>query len=301
VTLAHNSRIVAEPAFLGLSGSPAAGAYLLRFSISLQVKEWPEKEGLVLELIRARVSVNGESGNTILLGFAEPEAPLVLRVGQYSYPSNVLLDCLAQPSALEVIEELRRGGDLIFTLQLQAMSRFERETACSQDSLPCRVNQKDWLGVLGEAGYGRSLLFEVPIPNADATVELGPGVDLLNLARSHLINGYYDEAVAACRRAIESLEAALNQKQMRRSSIQAYQSNKEKMTKLQRECLLREAVIHFTHPTHHAPKGGAEERISRQDAIMTVGITAALFSTALSHAGSDQATLISSPDAASQE
>lgn len=286
MTLTHNSRIVAEPIFLGVSGAPAAGAYLLRFSLSLQVKEWPERQGLVLSLDRARLAVKGEDDSPVFLGFASPESTVLIRLSAHSYVSNCLFDCLLIPSAMVAIEAIRAGGDLEFSLKLQGHTTFEVESMPLADELSCRVNQKDWLRVLREVGFRDTLLFEVPLPKKGESYVARSAIEFLHRAREHPLSGHYDESVATCRRAIESLEAFLDATHDRRTAVVAYQTDKKSMTRSQRADLVREAIVHFSHPSHHGEFNSVEDDVSRHDATMALGVTAALFA----HSLSDSAT-----------
>lgn len=116
-------------------------------------------------------------------------------------------------------------------------------------------------GARSAGGYGRTLLFEVPIPSEPA----GPGtsLELLESARRLLASGHYSEVVAKCRMVLEGLTQELNEGPALKAARDA---QKQDRTAQERELVMRQAAIDF----------------DRNAAQMMLGTTAALVSSAMS-------------------
>ena len=125
-------------------------------------------------------------------------------------------------------------------------------------------------------GYGRTLLFEVPIPAEPAG--LGSAIELLETARGLLATGHYSEVVAKCRMVLERLTQELDDDLALKAARVAQGRDR---TAQQRELLIRQAAIDFAHLAHHPTGISLDEAFDRNAAQMMLGMTAALVSSSM--------------------
>lgn len=275
-----NNRIVAESRFQAVHGMQAAGAYCLQFSIGMHVQNWPESEDPVPTVTFSDATVVLDGGPGLLLGYARPETTVPFRVYRYAHARGLLYSLLLSPQALEAIEVKRAGGGVVLLLKLHAELTVGANVDAVVDEVRCDISQSDWLKVLDATGYGRALLFEVPVPS-----ELGIEVDRLMAslaaAKRALVEGRYTESVAACRSALEALTQLLNQEDELRKMRDAAGQGKRELTVLERELRLRSVALEYAHLAHHPSEMQPTCVYDRSSAQMMLGITASLASAAL--------------------
>lgn len=272
-----NSTTIAEPRFEGISGMRVAGGYVLRFTLVFNVFSC---EGLTRPIVvfgPSRVALNDAGG--LFLGFALPETPQPFRVGDHGLTSRVIFDLHLTPAAMEEVERLRNGQGVTMTIALQPEIRMPGELQVGFENVLCQVNVAAWLVALEQTGYGRSMLFEVPLP-ADLP-GLGVVADRMEAARKHLTQGHYSEVVAACRMALEDLTKSLGQSAALTAVLQLPRSAKHQLDLAQRELLMRQALTDFTSLAHHTTGVPMGELFDRNAAQLALGTTAALVSSAL--------------------
>jgi hypothetical protein len=248
----------------------------LRLGVDFDVLNWDEGTAPpVVILAPARVWMQDPGG--ISLGLAHPEIFMPFTVSQYAGKGAVLFDLPLSQSAMEAVERRRNGGGLSLAVGLQAEVRRGTEVQRGWADLTASFNVSEWITALEQAGYGRTLLFEVPIPTEPA--ESGSALELMESARRLLPSGHYAEVVAKCRMILEGMTQQLGEDVAIKAARAAQVRER---TVLQRELVMRQAAIEFAHLAHHPTGVSLDEAFDRNAAQMMLGITAALISSAMS-------------------
>ena len=274
--ISWNNRTIADARLTGVHGSRLAGGYALRLGVEFDVLNWNEAGALPQVLMApARVWLQGQAG--LSLGLAHPETIQPFTVSQYAGKRAVLFDLQLTQQAMEALERHRNGQGVSLAIKLQAEVRRGTEIQIAFDDLAGTLNISQWIVALDQAGYGRTLLFEVPIPSESAG--LGSSIALLETARRFLASGHYSEVVAKCRMVLESLTQELNEAPALKAARDAV---KQDRTALQRELMMRQAAIDFAHLAHHPTGVSLDEAFDRNAAQMMLGTAAALVSSAMS-------------------
>lgn len=194
-------------------------------------------------------------------------------VGLISQPTTILYDLLLSPSAIEAVERLRGGESIQFRLKIQAHLTRGAETLAANDEIQFCVVQSDWIAVLEQMGYRKTLLLELPIPQGD---EGSVPQRHLDTARSHMLRGHYEDAVASCRKALEGWTTQRAEGEAVRKARETKRTASRSLTLFDRELLLRDAATNFADLAHHADEVASAESYSRDDAAMMMAITAAI-------------------------
>lgn len=275
-----NSQIIADARFLSAHGMPGAGAYFIRLSVGFQVQNWPEQENRlpVVRLLDSQVTLTGSSGG-VFLGYGRPETSVPFRVGRYAHSTGVLYSLQLSPQALEAIEAKRAGDAVVLQLKVQAEVMVGTSLETSVDEVRCSIAQSDWLRILEECGYGRSLLFEVPVPTS-----LGPDGErvlaLLKMARQALVEGRYSESVAACRGVLEAITKSMGQGSDLTRVREVKGPALRELGVSDRGLRLRAAALDYAHLAHHPSEMQPDCVYDRRQAQMLMGVTVSLASAA---------------------
>jgi hypothetical protein len=271
----NHGRVIADTRFVSVSGAPAADGFRLRLSIEFRAHAWREESPApVVRLAPAPVMLLGDQ--EVLLGYAMPESTIPFSLTQYGSTGCHLHDLTLSPRAMEKIEASRGGQGVVLRLKIQGDVWMGREVASLHEPVECRINQSDWLMALGQCGHGQYLLFEVPLlasqdPCAPSSARY------LQQAKDHFTKGHFDEAVGACRRALEGLLEATQSKDAQFAAVKAFKGGKsEELDIDQREQLIRQTVMNYTHLAHHHEEGADVVRFDRSSAAMVLGLTASL-------------------------
>lgn len=120
----------------------------------------------------------------------------------------------------------------------------------------------------------------IRLPTGDG--ELETAVSLVKHAREEIDSGNYDGAVQQCRRAIESVEKALNLGAEIQLAMDAYckAGERRKMTKRARSLAVYEAVLHYAHLAHHVDEDGRTFDYGRRDATFMLALASAVVANA---------------------
>jgi hypothetical protein len=282
VAIVLNSRIVANTRLAGLHGGRLAGGYALRLSVEFDVLNWDEADPPQVMMAPARVNLQGQTG--FPLGFAFPENIHPFNVTKYSSKGACLFDLFLSQQGLEAVERHRNGQGISMTVTLHAQIRRAGEVHAVHDEVRCELNVGQWIQALEQAAYGRSLLFEVPIPVEDQ--ELGVALEALDSARRLLSQGHYGDAVAKCRIVIEEVTSKLGQDAALAAALQT--TPKHTRTLEQREFVMRQAAMDFASLAHHSTGVFLNELFDRNSAQLVLATTAALVSSALARRASGQ-------------
>ena len=276
-----NSRIIANTRLASINGGRLAGGHALRLSIEFEVLNWDEADPPQVVMAPARVDLHGQSG--LLLGLAFPETVLPFTVSKYASKRGALFDLMLSPQAMETVERHRNGQGVSLNVKLQAEIRRRGEVQVVHDDVRGDFNVSHWMAVMEQTGYGRSLLFEVPIPSEPQT--LGNVLENLQAAQRLLAQGHYSDVVSKCRMVIEGLTAELGEDQALRAALPLA---KQSRTLEQRELVMRQAAMDFASLAHHPTGVSLNELFDRNAAQMMLGTTAALVSSAMARRASGQ-------------
>lgn len=277
MSLDYQHKIIAEARCTGAHLQDGIGFYLLRFSMYFDVKIHPDQaKPFRLENVRARVFAGGSPSPQMLLGDADPEAPILIRTGK-EYPSSarLLFDVALSVSQLEALEAIRNGGDLYFKLHLYGESYGTHDPIPAHDDVQLHIAQTDWVKLLKQAKFAEIVLFEVPLPAQSDAGIIKSAIDHLRKAKDLFLAGHYDECVAKCRLAIENCAKAKQDSQQQGGAVQAYCKNRNAMNADERLLMIRAAVKHYTQLAHHDLDDGVSG-FRRSDASLILGMTAGL-------------------------
>jgi hypothetical protein len=275
----QGSKIIVEFYYERIRGKRGLGFYRLVFDFRYDITAWQDKE-YHFKNPRAEVTVGISEKYRQLLGIAEPERPLLVKTRKFTQRSTTSVYIDLDKQRINAIEEIRKGGGLLFVFRIFGEVYENGNPWTAEDELRVPVNQTEWINVLKQMAYSDFLLFEVPLPIEGAPQELRDAVRFLEKANDHLMAGHYDVTIATCRNALDSLTKGLNEKKNMTEATQVYRDKQKRntMSKDQRAIFIREAMRHYTHLAHHSADAGVANHYNRDDAAMTLSITAALLS-----------------------
>lgn len=271
----NSGRIVADAKLAGIHGGRVAGAHALRLSVEFSVLSWDANDPPQVILAPARVQMTGQSGIALGVAFAETIQPFT--VTKHSTTRAVIFELLLSPQAMEIVEQFRDGRGVSLVLNLHGEIRRAGEVQAFHEAARGDFNVAHWVAAMEQAGYGRSLLLEVPVPSE--LPALGPILQTLETARRLLLLGHYADVVAKCRLVIEGVTAELNQGAALKAALTV--QPKANRSVEQRELVMRQAAMDFASLAHHPTDVAVDEIFGRNAAQMMLGITAALVSSAM--------------------
>jgi hypothetical protein len=275
---------IADCSLLSVHGRRIAGAYGVGIVIEFSILQGFPAGGPfpVVFFVPANVQLEGRNG-PLNLGKAVPENPMPFRVTQF--PGGKLattFELVLSPAAFDVLEEQRQGGGLTLRVRLQAEVRHSGGVDIVWEDAVKQVTQSDWLRVHEGCGYGRSMLFEVPLPEANGAQ--ADWAKTLETARTQFLRGRYADCVGTCRRVLEVITTHLGQDADLSAAKRLHKADPRKLDVAQRELILRQTAVDFCHLAHHTNGGVAEELYDRRSAQMMLAVVASLVSSALGRA-----------------
>jgi hypothetical protein len=272
-----NSMVVAKIRPVQTILNRLLGSYELIFRVGLTVLPIREDKTHRMAISGARVTINSPGGEITDLGFARSDKASV--VMQYAHMrDHEHWDCAMTlaPYQLEMLETLRNGGDLNFTLSFMARSNTSPADAVDweeqgQFALNFPVDQSAWIKQLGHAKADNIFLFEVRLTTDQNGVLSHPADRHLLKAREQFLAGHWRECVAECRQFAEELggsgmDAAFNK----------LTTDRRTTTKEDRELALVGALQHYGHLAAHSGRKHGELDMDRADAKLMLSIAAAL-------------------------
>jgi hypothetical protein len=273
--ISWSNRVIADAKVTGVIGGRSAGGYILRLAVEFNVMNWNGALPFPVVLMSpARIGLHGQTGLSI--GLAHPETIQPFTVSPYAKKIATLFDLFLTQQAMEALERHRNGLGVTLTVRLQAEVRLGNEIQIAREDLTGDFNLSQWIVALDQAGFGRSVLFEVPIPSEPAA--LGSSMELLEIARRYLASGHYSEVVAKCRMVLEGLTQELNDVAAIKAASETPARDR---TVQQRELIMRKAATDFAHLAHHPSGISLDDAFDRIAAQMMLGTTAALVSSAM--------------------
>lgn len=269
----NNRYTIADTRYSGISGEPAADGYRFKISVTYTTQAWRgELPAPIVRLSTASVTACTGAVETHV-GYAHPESTIPFSVSQHGTTIGHLHVVTLHPDAMEAVERIRGGQGITLRLKLIGEVWQEHTATPIHESVDCRISQSDWLTALEQSGFGRTLLFEVPVPYAD-DANAPSSARHLQQAQRLFVRGHYDEAVATCRKALEAEMGAMSDQV---AAMKSFKGGKEKDLDLgQRELVIRQAVMNYLHPAHHHGDDEVAIRYDRSSAAMALGLTASL-------------------------
>ena len=152
----------------------------------------------------------------------------------------------------EEMEAARNGADALFYLKAcGTVETPERSKQKGVEEIRLEIPRSNWIKLLEEAGYEKTIFFEIGMPDALA---LAPALKHMKDAQAAFGEGRYGDAVARCREVLDSVienrgcpwKEATNDDLRRKMSV-------EDSFRLS-WCTIRQ----ITHTTHHRNKMKAE-------------------------------------------
>lgn len=273
--VAGNSRIFARVTPESIAGKPRLSGYLLLFTLNLGVanhtpQEEPETTATDLS---AQICIKDENSK-IHVGRAHPGRPTYIKKRKYSNETSITFELPVRASDMEAIEDIRRGGKILFEITLWALLRTE-EASYRNCKVRFSVKQSDWHDVLRQTGFRDLLLFEIRMPPKTAPDSLTKVVRYLKTARKSFDRGEYNDAVEKLRKVYEDLWEALNDEGKMKNARNKFSGNRRSMSVEDRRYLIRDAAYHYTHPPNHP----TDYKYTRREARQMLGITASILST----------------------
>ncbi|CAM8871183.1 hypothetical protein [Burkholderia pseudomallei] len=276
MSLNYSANIIADTRVAYVAGVKALGSCTLKINVEFRQPAW----GHTIERASASVqfgmlSLQGDSGTGGELGRAYPDQPLLLTSGPHSITSHQTFSVALSESQMFAIEGARKGGGVRLKLNLVASGNGQYGDQVIQDDVAYAVSPSEWARILRELGHGDLIVLGVPLPIGKEAAQLRSAIDLLHMANRHLVNGEYDAVISRCRQAIESAQKVLNDGEATREAISVYKRDRQSMTTLQREQMIREVIRHYANPAHHVDGEGDTECYGRADATFLIALAAA--------------------------
>jgi hypothetical protein len=280
MSLNVHSHIIAELQIVGLSGERGLGINSLKFSVNMTVVNGSEGEpAMYIDSLRASIAARASTGATRYLGTAEFEFPLVLRRLPHASQTYSLLRLDLSESQLLALDEIRGSGGLMFEVKIAGLAHSPRDTHAAQDLVSYAVNLTQWAELMSQLEFSDAFAVGVELP-VTASQHFASSVNFLRVARRQLAAGEYDSVVSACRQALDSLSAMVED----REAVVASRANKgtrpRDKSKLQRALDIFDAVRHYTNLAHHVDEQGRPEIYSRRDAATILTTACSLVASA---------------------
>ncbi len=254
-----------------VTGLPGVGSYTL--VIHLQLSIYPPKSETFFNNLSIRIDWGDNRQR--MLGSAIPDESQPITIPQ-SPDKTICFRMLISKHQLEAIESLRNGGDFPLSIWLTGnVIQSDRMTNIYQHEI-FTVKQQEWVEALASMEYRRTFLFELPIPFVENEQE--PAGHIIRKAQNHLLRGQYDECVGECRKLLEVYALDDSDKKLLKSAREKYkgtQDARQSMDIPERILILREALVHTTHPAHHHSN---DDSYSRDQARAILGSTISMLS-----------------------
>lgn len=262
---ASNGLIIVAFEVKSLHGSPALGAYVLKFSVEYSMPAH-ENANVFFHKTLAKVYVGEEN---VFLGMATPEQPKTFKPLINPQKGGLLYEIILSKEPLEEIEKLRAGKNIDFRLDISGEYHDDYNQSCASESIRFKSNQNEWIEALKSMGFKGSVIFELPM-DIDPTDDVKTALAVIEKAEEHLYYGKYDDVVAKCRIALDSIITNWGKIDSVRSSVK---TNKKGMTKQQRFFNVVDQIIHLTHLAHHPGEDGEYVSFTRSEAVFVLGST----------------------------
>lgn len=254
----HEGYNLAELKQTSFHGLPGIGCYTLSASLDFHVTT--HRRGSTLEQLRLRIEWGDNTQSLLGIGHPDQAQPIMVpTTGSFTVSFRL---CLSS-AQLEGLEQRRHGDDFVLALWFYSTLVAGEQRNAIADRLTVQVSQSEWVKVLEGMRYQTTLLQEFGFP-----IHLQDRMDiaaLVSKARSHFLNGRYNECVADCRTLLEACpllsedSAGLGRARNLFSRPNTrVEDNRELMTSKERMLIVRDAVKHAANYPHHHRSEGIE-------------------------------------------
>lgn len=253
-----------------VSGLPGMGTYTLLLNMFFTV--FPPKVDTYLQQLSIRVDWGDNSQR--MLGFAIPEAAQPIHISPHNNKLQIGFRMPLIPNQMEAIESARQGSGIKLSIMLIGEVGQGLEKNPIQQYGTVDIPQQQWVEALEKMEYRKTLLFEMCLP--DSLNEHGELVPLIHKAMHHMYRGNYDECVAECRKLLEAYPIIDDDSGLLKNAKSKYKGTRderESMNLAERFSVLRDALKHSTHLSHHHNPG---DGYSRDHARVILGMVVAM-------------------------
>jgi len=226
--------------------------------------------------IGLRLSASGTGGAGYLGRFEPLDRPFWYPVPLNGLDLAIQFEAVIDLRRIDAIEAVRNGGDLDLRLTLRGIVSRSDERHLVHEEQPYHVNQGIWVRTLEQMGYGRTLLLEVPIPEAESAPSLSESVMHLEKAQQAMHRGDWREAIACCRDVLEALAARPGFAEPASSEEQQTPSDRKKLPKDARFHAVWRALKQVTDLAKHADETALTTEWERRDARAVFAAVAGL-------------------------
>jgi hypothetical protein len=276
VTVAGKTVAVTSMDGNAVGALPAVGYYRLRFTIKLSLRPQSDRSQVRISHVAGHVNVRTPDGDK-RIGRLAPIAGLVsFETTEYVSDTQAEMELELDRERLEQIERLRHGGDITFYVGFRARVAAQGQVAEVDDTLQHTVQQSAWTKILGEIGYKRIMLLEIPVPNEHERPELAQAVKDLVAAQDAMARGHERESVGHLRDTLESIGLALKDGDDISAVAEALFQKSRSMDKATRLRVVRRALKLITHPARHRDEVTVDIEYDRVDAVSLISMVAAL-------------------------
>ncbi len=197
------------------------------------------------------------------------------------FDSQVEMVCDLDWIRLERLEQNRAGRELNLWLTLWP-AMFDAHGVLNCDIRPIRtaIPRDKWIGLLNSLANTRVALLEIAYPVLESP-EFDAAIGHIKDARDQVNHGAYDEAVTACRRAIESLSAAINVNHQAAELEKAFAARTDDARGKVYAGIVSRLKELGNHAVHRREASGRYTRAEAQFVIGTAEHTLALMATLL--------------------
>jgi len=273
-------RIVANIEVKRISGQAGLGFSILLFHFRAEFNAWPDSIVPAVSELSGVVKVArlAERSSEQDLGFLRPFGRIEGLRAMKDFPNKPEFTMALELDRyrMAALEGFRLGDGLVLkgdlTGQLAQGSKASAFSAPFQHSLTL----SDWSQVLSQTGFGRTIVFEVPIPDVVRDEPLARAVGYLDLAKRAMDRGAWREAVGGCRDVFEALQPAVETCASTSARVTGATDREEFKTKPQRFGEVCRALKKLTHAARHVDDIAESFQWERADAVFLLAATSAL-------------------------
>ena len=237
------------------------GNYIFGFNLSLEVKKANNSPRLLSDL-QGTLSLNNKF------------ITFISTVGGYinvwsnvnqGISSSAQFQAVLSRENLEEIEKIRNGGDISFDINFYGIVLGgESKSEKVSTTISCKIEQTQWLKHLTTWKYSERIFLEIPLHETKA--ELQPAFDYFKRAQNLFFSGHWEQSVAECRKALDSLHLSLDKNANLSNLLE-----KRKFNSLKNRILIFIlSVKEICNPATHGDENAVAIDWEKQDAEMVL-------------------------------
>lgn len=267
-SLTLSSSYIFADCTLSSDSSPFAqsgvGSFIFGFMVRFDVKKMEHFERVLLNL-EGNILLNGK-----IITRVQANDPVNIhgnKNGGY-YTAHGFHAYLTRAN-LEEIERVRDGRDIAFDIQLSgSVLGGERMAEKVSATIPCRIEQTQWLKLLSKWNFGDRVFLEIPL--VDAQSELHSAFEFYKKAQVLFFSGHWEQTVAECRKVLDVIHHAFGKD----ASLQGLLQKKRENCLQDRLLVCLLSIKQICDPASHGDENSVSIRWSRSDAELVLHQTA---------------------------